>query len=381
MTLQTRQTMQLSIPEGMIDLGVGQPSVSLLPLEIIKQAADHRLKQADPSFLAYGKESGCGCFRAVLAEFLTDGYQIPVDADDLFITCGATNSLDLICTFFARPGDTIFVEEPTYFLALRIFQARLLNVVSIPADENGLIIEALEEQLTHHSPAFVYSIPTFHNPSGATLPADRREKLVRLGEKHQFFIVADEVYQLLAYTSSPPPPMMAFDRQGTVLSVSSFTKILAPGLRLGWIQASPKLISRLTQSGLLASSGGLNPFTSAMVRSVIELGLLGKHLDFLKNTYTERARALSNALHEYLSDIFQFREPEGGFFIWGHLQGKIDTEHIRQQALKHQVHFQPGHRFSATESLKNHLRLSFSYYDAEALEEGVRRLKAVITGC
>jgi 2-aminoadipate transaminase len=193
MTLHTIQTTQLDIPPGMIHLGIGQPDPSLLPLALMKNAAEHRLSHGDASLLAYGAESGDGYFRLALARFLTAHYHKPVDADDLFVTAGASQGLDLICTLFTKPGETIFVEEPSYFLALNIFRDHGLNIIGLPMDEDGLIIEALEENLTQHHPAFLYTIPTFHNPSGVTLSAARRERLVQLSQEHNLLIVADEV--------------------------------------------------------------------------------------------------------------------------------------------------------------------------------------------
>ncbi len=169
MTLQTIQTTQLEIPPGMIHLGIGQPDPSLLPLALMRTAAEHRLSHDDASLLAYGAESGDGYFRLALAQFLTEHYHKPVDADDLFVTAGASQGLDLICTLFTKPGDTIFVEEPSYFLALNIFRDHGLNIIGLPMDEDGLMVEALEESLTQHHPAFLYTIPTFHNPSSITL--------------------------------------------------------------------------------------------------------------------------------------------------------------------------------------------------------------------
>jgi DNA-binding transcriptional MocR family regulator len=367
------QITQLDVPEGMIDFGIGQPAISLLPIEKLRQAAEHRLKKGDPSILQYGTEPGNGYFRKSLSEFLSEGYQMPVSHDQLFITSGATQGLNLICTYFAKSGDTIFVEEPSYFLALYLFRDRRLNMVSLPVDNDGLIIEALEEKLDRHKPAFLYTVPTFHNPSTVTLSADRREKLVRLSEKYNFYIVADEVYQLLAYTTTPPPPMMAFDNAGTVLSLGSFSKILAPGLRLGWIQAKPTLFNRLTQSGLLLSGGGLNPFTSGIVQSVLELGLQHSHLEHLKQVYGERSANLSATLRKHLPVGADFLEPRGGFFIWMRLPEELDAASF-SSARKQNLDFQAGNHFSSRQGLRNYLRLSFSYYDVEDLCEGIKRL-------
>lgn len=373
------QITQLNIPEGMIDFGIGQPAISLLPVEILRQAAEHRLKQGDPSILQYGTEPGNGYFRLALSEFLSDGYRMPVSADQLFITSGATQGLNLICTYFARSGDTIFVEEPSYFLALRLFKDRHLTVVCLPVDKDGLIIEALEEKLDRHKPAFLYTVPTFHNPSTVTLSADRRDRLVRLSEKYNFYIIADEVYHLLAYTVTPPPPMMTYDNSGTVLSLGSFSKILAPGLRLGWIQAKPTLFNKLTQSGLLLSGGGLNPFTSGIVQSVLELGLQHDHLERLRRVYGERSANLSAALCKHLPAGADFSEPQGGFFIWLRLPEELDAKSFCSKARKQNLDFQPGIHFSSRQGLRNYLRLSFSYYDVKDLCEGIERLAKIFS--
>ncbi|MBW2309463.1 MAG: PLP-dependent aminotransferase family protein [Deltaproteobacteria bacterium] len=372
------QITQHNIPTGMIDLGVGQPSISLLPLDKIKRAAEHRMKQGDASILQYGVEQGSGYFRHVLSQFLSGEYRTAVDPDQLFITAGASQGLDLICTHFAQAGDTVFVEEPSYFLALRIFADHRLKIISLPIDENGLVIDALEEKLTEHKPAFVYTIPTFHNPSSVTLSASRRERLIHLSEKHGFLIIADEVYHLLAYTVTPSPPMVTYDTTGAVLSLGSFSKILAPGLRLGWIQAKPVLVNRLTQSGLLESGGGLNPFASSLAQSALERGLQRDHLAHLKRVYRLRSKSLSTALNDLLPSSVTFTEPGGGFFIWLRLPDGADTEALRIAARQQGVNFQPGPRFSSRRSLQNYLRLSFVYYDIEGLREGSKRLASVL---
>jgi DNA-binding transcriptional MocR family regulator len=279
---------------------------------------------------------------------------------------------------FTRPGDTIFVENPTYSLALGIFADHRLNLVGLPMDENGVIIEAIEEELAHQTPAFLYIIPTFHNPTGRTLSADRRKQLVQLSQEHDFLIVADEVYQLLAYSGTPPAPMAKYTESTTVLSLGSFSKILAPGLRLGWIQTHPDLMNRLTTAGVISSGGGLNPFTSAIVQSAIELGLQEKQLSHLKKVYRKRQNALNSALRENLHDSVSSVESGGGFFTWLQLPQRIDTENLIPEAHQHDVSFAPGSLFSPRRDLKNNMRLSFAYYEESELVEGAKRLAAVI---
>jgi DNA-binding transcriptional MocR family regulator len=371
-------TSNFDIPADRIDLSIGQPGTSLLPLAALAQAAQDCLTRNNPYILAYGAEQGNGYFRDALAGFLSEQYNFKVDADHLFTTAGISQGLDLICSLLTRPGDIVLVENPTYSLALGIFADHGLNVVGLPMDENGLIIEAIEEKLARQKPVFLYTIPTFQNPAGCSLSSTRRKKLVQLSQKYNFLILADEVYQLLAYASVPPSPMAKFTDAATVISLGSFSKILAPGLRLGWIQTHPDLMNRLTSCGLIYSGGGLNPFTSAIVQSAIELGLQEKQLSHLKEVYLQRKKALNTTLRINLPDSVSFVEPNGGFFTWLQLPQHVDTEKLLPEAHKHDVSFAPGSFFSPQRDLKNYLRLSFAYYAESELKEGAERFATVI---
>lgn len=362
---------QTRIQEGVIDLGVGHPSLSLLPLAELERAIQHRFAQNDTAFLQYGAELGDGYFLLSLSQFLSQHYGFAVDPAHLFTTSGISQAIDLVCTVFTKPGDTIFIEEPTYFLVLQIFRDHRLNIVSIPTDREGMNPEALEQALKTHRPRLVYTIPTFQNPTGATQNLERRQKLVELSQQHGFLVLADEVYQLLSYGQTPPPPLAKWISAGSVISLGSFSKILAPGLRLGWIQANPELLEKLIAAGWVASGGGLNPFTSAIVRSALELSIQENHLYRLRKVYRERLEALQTALGTHLPDL-PYLQPGGGYFVW--LETPTNTLELLDKAQRAGVRFQPGPKFSSTESLQNALRLCFSYYEPEELREGVRRL-------
>jgi len=368
---------QTQIPPDVIDLGLGNPPLSLLPLNLIRDAAQKALSQNDNSFLQYGTEQGDGYLRVALANFLSDGYGFPVDPQSLFITTGISNALDLLCTFFTQPGDTVFVEEPSYFLALRIFADHHLNVVSIETDENGLIPASLEEKLAGSRPKFLYLIPTFQNPTGHTLSKERREQIVRLAEKHNFLIAADEVYQLLNYSQQPPKPFGAFVESENVISLGSFSKILAPGLRLGWMQAHANIIKRFANSGLMDSGGGLNPFTSAMVRGVIESGGLGENIGRLKSIYRKQIRVTDEALRRHLPEA-KYEVPHGGYFFWLQFSDQVDVGELRKKATAFKVDFRQGALFSSNGGLKNYMRLCYVYYDVEKIEEGIKRISACL---
>jgi DNA-binding transcriptional MocR family regulator len=364
---------QTHIPEGMIDLGVGNPDFGLLPLDMLQSAAEACFAKGDPNFLQYGAEQGDGYFRMVLAEFLSQGYGFPVDFENLLVTNGISNALDLICKHFTRPGDTIFVEEPTYFLALRIFEDHDLHILPVQTDGGGLIIEDFDEKLRQAQPKFLYTVPTFQNPGGFTLPQDRRDGLVQLSQEHDFLIVADEVYHFLNYSDQQIKPFAAYTDLDTVISLSSFSKILAPGLRLGWMQAHPGKIEPLVKSGLLDSGGGLNPFTSAIVRELIEAGDLEKNISNLISTYHARLEVMGKALHRDLPKA-EFKMPEGGFFFWVRLPG-VDTGQFREKAREFDVGLRQGVLFSSQGGMRDTMRLCYAFYDEEQIEEGIRRLK------
>ena len=332
----------------------------------------------EPYPLQYGTELGDGYLRLALAEFLTEAYGVECDPEPMFITNGNSQAIDQVCSVFAKPGDVVFVEEPSYFLALDIFRQHHLRIVGIPVDENGLRLDALEAALAKERPAFIYVIPTFQNPTGYTLPLDGRERLVALAQEHQFLIVADEVYHLLSYTGSVPPPMAAWVDSGVVLSLGTFTKILAPGLRLGWIQAAMPLIQRLANAGFIVSGGGLNPFTSAVVKTLVEDGSLRNYLDFLRTTYRERVMVMDAALTNHFPSVVRYYVPAGGYFFWLQFPPGTDTATFLPKAAEHKVGFRSGSKFAVDASLANYMRLSFAYYDSPTIQSGISALAKVV---
>ena len=367
-------TVQTPIPPDMIDLGLGDPDPSLFPREALARAAHERLLPGDTSFLQYGTEQGDGYFRLSLARFLSENYHLPTAPESIFITAGISSALDLLCTCFTQADDTIFVEEPTYFLALKIFADHRLKVVSVPMDENGLMIEALAEKLARYKPKFLYTIPIHHNPAGTTLAEARRARLLDLARQHQVLILADEVYQLLSYGTHTPQPFAAHTDMGNIISLGSFSKILAPGLRLGWIQASAPIIQRLVTSGLLDSGGGMNPFTSAIVRGMIVSGDLDVHLQKLISTYRQRLIKMDVLLKKHLP-AFAYTVPQGGYFFWVRLPDSMSAVEFRQRAKLQKVDVRPGTLFSCEGGLQDFIRLCFAYYDEGWIEQGVLRLR------
>lgn len=365
-------------PPGVINLGIGQPSADLLPVELIQAATNDFLSAAKPQELNYGEKQGDIRFRETLADFLSRAYGSDATAESLLLTAGNSHAIDFVCERFTRPGDTVIVEEPTYFLAFEIFRDHQLNIVPVPMDENGLVIEALEQALSRIQPALLYTIPSFSNPCGQTLSASRRERLADLSREHDFVIAADEVYQLLPYFGEVPPALGVMTERGNIVSMGTFSKILAPGLRLGWIQTSAHLMETALDSGWLNSGGSVNHFTSHVVRHAIDMGLQEPFIEQLRDSYRRRVVAMDESLNEHLSPHARWSRPDGGYFFWLEMAKDIDARDLRAKAAEFDVGFQPGEIFSSTGDFRNFLRLSFAHYNEADIREGIARLASLL---
>ena len=360
----------------MINFGIGRPSANLLPLDLLQQASEAFFRSAEPQDINYGKREGDARFTESLAAFLEENYGQRVRPDSLFLSGGVSQALDFICTQLSRPGDNIIVEEPCYFLAYQIFKDHGLNIITVPLDRDGMDIDALEDILSRVKPTLVYTIPSYQNPSGRSMSAERRKRLIALSQRYNFLIVADEVYQLLSYHGKPPAAFGTMLVGDTVLSVGSFSKILAPGLRLGWIQTSNKRMQQLTKAGLVNSGGSINQFTSMIVNQALVSGLAQKHLAKLCTVYRERVATMDTALREQLSDHVSWIKPEGGYFFWLKLIKHVDMKALLERASTLNVGFHSGALFSNNDGMKDYIRLSFAYYEPESICTGITRLKS-----
>jgi 2-aminoadipate transaminase len=359
---------------GVIDFGVGQPSADVLPLRRVRAASERFFAHALPIELNYGEKQGDSRFRAALAEFLTRAGGHAASADSLFLTAGTSQALDFICHRFTRPGDTVFVEDPTYFLAFQVFRDHGLDIVGISLDGEGMDLDALEREVPRRQPRLVYTIPSYNPPTGQTLSHERRERLVRLSVEHDFIVVADEVYQLLHYTKPPPPALGTWVDRGNVLSLGSFSKIVAPGMRLGWIQTDAARIRHLLASGAIISGGCFNHFGSHVVRQMLEDGSLEELIAELRRTYASRVVAMDEALHQHLGGIATWQKPEGGYFFWVSLREGLDVEELKDAARAAGTGYQAGSKCSTSGGMRNCLRLSFAFYTEPEIREGVMRL-------
>ena len=364
-------------PAGTINLGVGQPSADLLPVDLLRQASEAFFEEAQPFELNYGVLPGDERFLESLAVYLSESYGTSVSPESLFVTAGNSQALDFVSTIFSKAGDTVFVEEPSYYLAFQIFRDHGLHVVGVPIDDDGINIDAFEELLGKHSPAFVYTIPSYHNPGGQCLSSERRLRLIELSQQHDFLIVADEVYQLLHYYDRPPPAFGTMIQADTVLSLGTFSKILAPAMRLGWIQAGPGLRKRILENGYVNSGGSINHYSSHIVRHAIDLGLQRAFVGELRRAYRNRVEVMQESLKSLFGVLATWRRPDGGYFFWLRFDEDVDTTILRERARELHTGFQPGSVFSNDGRLGNFLRLSFAHYGEDDIREGIARLRRV----
>jgi len=373
---------QLVQRSGMINLASGHPAPELLPAGGLARAAALALGRDGQKALSYGAEQGPGHLIERLRGWLGRHEGATPPPERVLITGGVSQALDLLCTLLTRPGDVVLVAAPTYHLALRIFRDHGLELLPVESDSAGVRVDALEAVLGALGRAgrrakFLYLVPTFGNPTGVTLPLSRRRALVKLAYASGLTIIEDDVYRELWFDSPPPSTLYELAPDG-VVNLGSFSKLLAPGLRLGWMLAAPQMVERCVRSGQLDSGGGLNHFTAHVVAAFMELGLLDEHVEMLRRTYRERRDALSDALAHDLPAGCGFERPGGGYFVWVQLPEGWDSVELLPAAESAGVTYVPGVRFYVDGKGKRHLRLAFSLLPPDDLTEGVRRLARVL---
>lgn len=368
---------------GFSEFDWGQPDPSLLPVEGIRRATAAALDEFGPTALVYGAAEGPWPLLYWIRERLQQTEGLPIDASEIVGTSGNSDGLDQICTLFTTPGDTVLVESPTYHLALRIMRDHRLDLRPVPMDAHGLRVDRLQALLDElpregRTPRLLYTVPTFHNPSGTSLSLDRRQALVNLAAQHGLLIVEDDVYRELAYDGPPLPSLYALAPRGVVMRLGSFAKSLAPGLRLGWINGSAEQTHRIADSGLRDSGGSTNFYAGMVVSAFCRSGDFERHVTRLKNVYRERRDVLLSSLAEQLPAGCSVNVPGGGYFVWVMLPKGILGHELARHADGYRVGFIPGRTFSIDEAGDRALRLAFSLMTPDALVEGARRLGALI---
>jgi 2-aminoadipate transaminase len=374
---------QNELREGFIEFAFGEPDPALLPVGLVRDAADRALSRRDAAgALAYGSNPGPQALREAIAERTAEREGLALAAGGLLVTGGNSQALGQVLTDLTMPGDVVFVERPTYNLALGIIADHPVVVEGVPLDEEGLDVGALEtavraRRAAGRRPRLLYTIPTFHNPSGVSLSPARRERLLALARREELIVVEDDVYRELSYEGEAPPALRTLDPEAPVVRLGSFSKSLAPGLRLGWLDAPAGLRESLAADGVLESGGCVSQFSAHVVAALLAADAYGAHAAALRLAYTSRRDALVAALREHLPAGCSFTTPGGGFFVWVTLPEGLTASALLPVAERHRVGFAPGGRF-CTDGDDTSLRLAFSLYDESSLAEGGRRLGAAV---
>lgn len=382
--VNTFPTVQLSIKPGVLDLAWGQPDPNLLPVAEMQRAGEIALKRFGADMLGYGADAGAGPLLDFLCKRLQEREGRMPAHEQIMVTGGNSDALDQICTHFTQPGDTVLIEAPTYHLAVRILRDHHLDVIPVSADADGLRVNALQETILElkragKHPKLIYTIPTFHNPTGVTLSEGRRRGLIKVAEMEHLLIVEDDVYRELAYDAPALPSLWNMAPDGVVLRMGSFAKSLAPGLRLGWLTGKGEHIQRIALGGLRDSGGGINHFTAMTIAAFCEAGMYDAQVEKLRAAYRERRDALCEAVAQEIPQA-TFEKPGGGFFLWVNLPAGTDTQSLRARLPEHQVDVIHGARFFTDGRTTSSFRAAFSLYPPEDLREAVRRIGRAVKG-
>ncbi|MGO8985268.1 MAG: PLP-dependent aminotransferase family protein [Terriglobales bacterium] len=384
---QIRELLKVTQKPGMISFAGGLPAPDVFPVQRFEEACHKVLTEQAPLALQYGATEGYTPLRELIANNMAR-YGIKAKAENVLITSGSQQALDLIGKLFINAGDRLLVEAPTYLGALQAFNVYGAEYVSVPSDENGLCTDQLEKPL-RSGPKFMYVLPNFQNPAGTTLSEGRRHELVLLADRYGIPIIEDDPYGQLRYEGEHLPSLVVLDREnlrrdagysiGNVIYLSTFSKTLAPGLRLGWIVAPPDVIGKLAQ---LKQGADLHTstFTQFVAYEVARDGFLDKHVKLIRQVYRERRDVMLQALEEFFPAEVTWTHPKGGLFLWVTLPKGLDIQAVFRSALEQNVAFVPGDSFYANDPQEGsrHMRLNFSNATPEQIREGIRRLAAAV---
>lgn len=363
-------------PRPVISFAGGLPDIPSLPGEIFLKAARTVIDREQKEALEYGGTFGPYPLRAEVAKRSSVLEGVPLTPDNVLICSGSAHGIGVVCEALIDPGDVVLAESPTFPGTLRTFRTFGAEIVAVPMDDIGLQVDALENALkdlkTQGKRAkFLYTIPTHQNPAGNTMPLDRREQVVSLTREHGTFILEDDAYGELWFEEQPPASLFALSNAEHGIKVSSFSKIIATGLRMGWVMASPALISRMAA---VRYDMGSSPFQGRVIAEMISNGDMDRHIERLRGIYHRKYQRVAEALKRYCGDYCTWDDPKGGFFLWLKLAPGLYSRDVQIAANEKGVIVGQGPQFFADGAATNHLRVAFSYVAMEDIEEGIQRL-------
>ncbi|OYT94132.1 MAG: aspartate aminotransferase [Burkholderiales bacterium PBB3] len=389
-TSAIRELFKLLGKPGIISFAGGFPDSAMFDVAGITEASNKALSEEPGAALQYGATEGYQPLREQLAAFMATKGCTDVAPDNLIVTTGSQQALDLLGKTLISPGDKVIVEGPTFLATIQCFRLYGAQLISAPIDANGVQTDKLEALIAEHKPKFVYLIPTFGNPSGGLLNLERRKKVLELAVKYDTLIVEDDPYGDLYFNAAPPPSLLALSAQipgsrDLLVHCGSLSKVLSPGLRVGWMIAPAELLGKATMCKQF-SDAHTSTFAQATAAQYLKAGRMPATLAHVRQVYAERALAMGNALRKDLGDAIEFVQPQGGLFVWARLTGKSkegqpsvagkvkDGAEFAKRAIDKGVAFVPGVPFYASNPDTATLRLSFATADVAKIEEGVGRL-------
>ncbi len=384
-TSAIRELFKLLGKPGIISFAGGFPDPAMFDVAGIQAASSKALTEDPGAALQYGATEGFGPLRNELARFMgTKG--VALSASDLIVTTGSQQALDLLGKTMISPGDKIIVEGPTFLATIQCFKLYGAELISAPCDGYGVKTEELEKLIALHKPKFVYLIPTFGNPSGALLSLERRKKVLELAVTYNTLVVEDDPYGDLYFHELPPPSLLALSSsvpgsRDLIAYCGSLSKVLSPGLRVGWMIAQPELLAKATMCKQF-SDAHTSTFAQATAAQYLLAERMPETLDKVRTVYAERAKAMGDALTHGLGEAVEFTQPRGGLFFWARLTGKggktSDASEFAKLAIGQGVAFVPGAPFYAANPDPATFRLSFATADINKIHEGVDRLSRAL---
>jgi 2-aminoadipate transaminase len=381
-----REILKFTQAPDVISFAGGLPAPEVFPVEAFKKACQNVLDKFGSQALQYSPTEGYLPLREMIVRH-TKRFGLNVNPDNVLITSGSQQALDLLGKILINPGDRILVESPTYLGALQAWNSYGAEYVAVPFDDMGMRTDALEEAL-RLGPKFIYVLPNFQNPTGVTLSFDRRKELIALADQYGVPIVEDDPYGQLRYAGDHIPPVVVLDGEyrnnnhdpcyyGNVIYLSTFSKTLAPGIRLAWVVAPPEVIRKMVQ-GKQGADLHTSTFNQMVAFDVARGGFLDEHVKKICEIYGERRNFMLNALETHFPPNVHWTRPEGGMFLWVTLPESLNAQEVLKKAVERKVALVPGGPFHATGGGENTMRLNFSNASPEKIQEGISRLGQVL---
>ncbi|MBE5731342.1 MAG: PLP-dependent aminotransferase family protein [Clostridiales bacterium] len=370
----TREILKLLTRPEIISFAGGFPATQCLPQKEVQEIAHELLAEGKATAaLQYGTTEGFVPLREQCIEYVKTSGIENIELDQTLVISGGQQGLDLMSKTFLDKGDVVLVENPTYLTALQIFQSYQAKIVGVNSDKNGLDIEDLENKIIQYKPKMLYIVPTFSNPTGKVYSVANRKEIASITAKYNVMVIEDDPYGKLRFEGEPVPALKSFDTHGNVVYVTSFSKVLAPGLRVAVAVGSKEVIRKLTicKQGVDVSTSNLSQL---IVSEYLRRGYLFPNIEKSLPIYRERKNAMIDAINKYMPEEYSYINAEGGLFIWGEFNAPINTVELAPEAIKHDVAYIQGQVFFADGSGLNTLRLNFSNASPDRIDTGIHRL-------